>query len=336
MMDKQADLITVVVPVYNTEQYLPRCMNSLLGQTYSNLEIILVDDGSKQVAAEMCDQWQQKDRRVRTLHTANAGAGAAKNRGIEIAKGRYITFVDSDDYVHPQFIEILYRNLIQNDADISLCKFISSKSSEDDAFQTVSLDTSTQMYTSRQMLEKCCALHKVAEVAVWCKLYKIELWKNVKYREGHTYEDLATSHLLYAQAKKVVCCSAQLYVYYQCPTSLMNSKYSLERFDAENSAQDLRLAFYRGLNDSELYQKLLRSVLRNRIANYCKCMRELQGCEAQAKQLYCQFYEEYGTLKLKLKPSTFVDKALFLAFRISPDFCKTVLWPIYMKTNRMK
>lgn len=335
MTENQMDTISVVVPVYNTEQYLSRCLQSLTGQTYQNLDIILVDDGSKRPAAELCDYWAQQDSRIRVLHTSNGGAAAAKNKGIAVAQGKYITFVDSDDFVHPTFVEVLYKNLVENKADISLCRFISTSC---DDFQSLkaNLDTTPTLYNSRQMLEKCCALHKVAEVCVSCKLYKISLWEKVRFREKQTYEDLATTHLLYAQADQVVACQAELYAYYQAPTSLMNSKYSLERFNAENSAQDIRLAFYQSLQDPDLYQKLLRSVLRNRVANYCKCVRELTGCEQQAKQLYQQFRQEYRNLKLKLTPATAVDKLLFFIFRISPDFCQAMLWPIYLKTNRMK
>lgn len=113
------ELVTVVVPIYNVEPYLDRCINSIVGQTYRNLEIILVDDGSPDNCPKMCDEWAQKDRRIRVVHKTNAGLGMARNTGIEHARGEYICFFDSDDYVAPNTIETAYRAAFENRADIA-------------------------------------------------------------------------------------------------------------------------------------------------------------------------------------------------------------------------
>lgn len=114
-------LITVIIPCYKVEQYLPKCINSVLTQTYTNLEIILVDDGSPDNCGNICDNYAQKDSRIKVIHKTNGGLSDARNKGIDIAHGEYITFIDSDDYVSNDYIEVLYNLLKENNAQMSIC-----------------------------------------------------------------------------------------------------------------------------------------------------------------------------------------------------------------------
>ena len=115
-------LISVIVPVYNMQDYLETCMNSILGQTYENLEIILVNDGSKDSSPQMCDAFAEKDSRIKVIHKENGGLSSARNAGLDVATGDYIGFVDSDDSIRPNFFELLYDNLVKTDADVSVCR----------------------------------------------------------------------------------------------------------------------------------------------------------------------------------------------------------------------
>ena len=124
------DLVSVIIPVYKVEKYLHRCVESILGQTYKNVEVILVDDGSPDNCGEMCDVFAKRDHRVRVIHKKNGGLSDARNAGIEIAKGKYLSFLDSDDWVHPKYIEKLYYLMMTTKSDIAACKFIRT-SSED-------------------------------------------------------------------------------------------------------------------------------------------------------------------------------------------------------------
>ena len=119
-------LISVVVPVYNVEKYLEQCVNSIINQTYDNLEIILVNDGSKDKSPYLCDELAKKDSRISVIHKENGGPAETRNVGTEKASGEYIAFVDSDDWIHPKYIEILYNNLKENNAEISICNSILS------------------------------------------------------------------------------------------------------------------------------------------------------------------------------------------------------------------
>ena len=119
--------VTVVVPVYNAEKYLTECLESIQRQTYSNIEIILVDDGSKDSSPALCDAFQKKDNRIKVVHKMNEGAGKSRNKGIEMATGDYILFVDSDDYIKSDMYQILYENIIKAKADISICDVLMVK-----------------------------------------------------------------------------------------------------------------------------------------------------------------------------------------------------------------
>ena len=121
---QELPLISVIVPVYKVEKYLNQCIESVLAQTYQNLEIILVDDGSPDRSGEICEEYAKKDTRIRVLHKSNGGLSTARNTGLQIISGAYIAFLDSDDYLAPDMYETLYRELIENDADIAVCGFV--------------------------------------------------------------------------------------------------------------------------------------------------------------------------------------------------------------------
>lgn len=124
MTEQENSLITVIVPVYKVEKYLNRCVDSILAQTYTNFECILVDDGSPDNCGKICDEYAQKDRRVRVIHQKNAGVSAARNAGLDIAKGEWIGFVDSDDWIEPNMYEVLYKDVIEQNCDCAICDFI--------------------------------------------------------------------------------------------------------------------------------------------------------------------------------------------------------------------
>ena len=145
--------ISVIVPVYNTEKYLDRCIRSIIDQTFSDFELILVDDGSKDNSGFICDEWEKKDSRIKVIHQKNAGAGAARNAGLAIAKGNYINFVDSDDWITPEMYEILYKLLRETSATIAMTSMISKSHYE----KSEKLDTTKIQYTvkdTKEMLKR--------------------------------------------------------------------------------------------------------------------------------------------------------------------------------------
>lgn len=223
------ELISVIVPVYNVEDYLMRCVDSLTGQTYKNIEIILVDDGSTDRSGDMCDYYEKEDNRIRVIHQENGGQSKARNKALDIAKGEYYCFVDSDDYVANDYVEKLYKALKDNDADMSYCDFIKfTGESADGAFDKVEESTIITK-TSTELLKIMHLEPDELYVVVWGKLFKKELFEGIRFPEGRICEDLAILYKLYKRVNKAISISDILYYYFR--NNVNSSTYSInEKF----------------------------------------------------------------------------------------------------------
>lgn len=220
--------ITVVVPVYNISNYLERCIESIIKQTYKKLEIILVDDGSTDNSGLICDKYTKKSKRVKVIHKKHGGLSDARNTGIDMATGEYITFVDGDDYIASDMIEFLYESLEQNDADISTCLFQSFYDEE----TILDIDDNTEyVCLNSEALEKMLYQNECTTSA-WGKLYKTSLFDDIKYPKGKICEDLDTAYLLFSKANKVVINTAEKYFYSQREDSIINYDFNPKRIDA--------------------------------------------------------------------------------------------------------
>lgn len=214
------ELISVIVPVYKVENYLNKCIESIVNQTYSNLEIILVDDGSPDNCPAMCDQWAAKDSRIRVIHKENGGLSDARNTGMEIASGSYICFVDSDDWIHPEYVERLYSACIEHQTSIAACdvQFV--------------FDTSIIDYSLPSFKSTCCTTEQALNTLIhgtgfravaWNKLYRRDILKNESFPVGRFHEDEFFTYRILAKAPTLAYVDAQLYYYYQRSGSIMNS-----------------------------------------------------------------------------------------------------------------
>lgn len=199
------DIISVIIPLYNVEQYLPECMESILSQTYRELEIIVVDDGSTDGCPGICDEYAKKDPRIRVIHQANCGVSVARNRGLAIASGKYLMFVDSDDLlIENFFIEDLYRILKSKDADIVISETITFHvQSEIPAMEFASNHSEPRSFQSDEAINHIC-YHHLFGLSPWGRLYKRELFFELSYPEGRNYEDLATFYKLFDRANQVI------------------------------------------------------------------------------------------------------------------------------------
>lgn len=209
--------ISVIVPVYKVEKYLRKCVDSILAQTYKDFEVILVDDGSPDNCGKICDEYAKKDKRIKVVHKENGGLSDARNVGIKNAKGEYLSFIDSDDYVSPDFLEVLYRLANQNNADISVCEAVIVKEDQNAQFNNI------EKY---ELMDKNLALVEMIyfrkfSVNTWNKLYKKELFDEILFPKGLLYEDLATTYKLVDKSNKVVYTPAKLYAYVQRGGSIM-------------------------------------------------------------------------------------------------------------------
>lgn len=216
---KEHDLISIIVPIYNVEQYLEKCINSILNQTYTNLEIILVDDGSPDNSGKICDEYAKKDNRIKVIHKENGGISSARNTGLKVARGAYVGFIDSDDYIEKDMYEILYTNLKKESADISICSCY-------EVYKDRITCTKKQgVYTVMMPEETIMKMNSFGYfgVGLWDKLYKMELFQNMEFPIGKKSEDWYVIYKLVDKAKRIVYESVPKYYYRQRNDSLSHS-----------------------------------------------------------------------------------------------------------------
>lgn len=241
LMKKEMDItykprISIITPVYNVEKYLDRCVKSVLNQSYTNFELILIDDGSKDSSGLKCDDWADKDCRVVVIHQDNAGAGAARNKGIEIAKGDLIGFVDSDDWVESNMYELLVNALkMYPEADIAECETFrtnGSKKIDNNGKQAVNFCLKSR----KQMLEEFFRIYGgESNYGIYTKLIKKDIIKDFRFIEGTISEDVMASYYFYTHSDKVVKVNTKLYNYFQNQEGVTRKKVSkrdLEYIDA--------------------------------------------------------------------------------------------------------
>lgn len=193
--------ISVIVPVYKVEEYLERCVSSLCHQTYKNLEIILVDDGSPDNSGKMCDELAKKDARIKVIHKKNGGLSDARNEGIEKSTGEYIAFVDSDDWYDPNMLEILYNLCEKNQAEIAECSYRSIY--KDSVLAETTCSGSVMKFTPVQAIESNLDW-KYCKPVAWNKLYRRNIIGDIRYPVGKLHEDEFTTHLYYLAAKRIM------------------------------------------------------------------------------------------------------------------------------------
>lgn len=224
-------LISVIIPVYKVEKFLDKCIKSVVEQLYTNLEIILVDDGSPDKCPIMCDMWAERDKRIKVIHKSNGGLSDARNAGIQIAEGDYISFVDSDDWIAPNMYQIMIDTIQKENADICACGIMVSYS---DSEGEKPLNLPSIIGDSEKILE---LIYNDTQypVATWNKLYRRKCWKNLRFPVGKICEDAFTTYLLVANAKKIVQISEPLYYYRIRSNSIMTADFNHKRMDEEEA-----------------------------------------------------------------------------------------------------
>ena len=222
------ELISVIVPVYKVEEYLDKCVQSIVDQTYSNLEIILVDDGSPDRCGDMCEQWAKKDSRIRVLHKPNGGLSDARNAGMEISAGTYTAFIDSDDWIAPDFIQVMYDAIKQTGAQIAGCDVYHAFLDQDpeEGISTGEI----RIYTRKEAITDILQ-YKGFRAVAWNKLYLSSLLKGEKYPVGKHHEDEFFTYRIFGKADKLVYVDKPMYYYLQRQGSIMHS-FTIKRLDA--------------------------------------------------------------------------------------------------------
>ena len=239
MRDIQTDtpLISVVVPIYNVETYLNKCVESIVNQTYTNLEVILVNDGSTDNCGSICDEYAVKDNRIIVIHKKNGGLSDARNVGLDICKGDYVIFIDSDDYFDYECIEYLYSILKNNNADIAICeyKYVTESGK---IINSVWNDSRTIVLNKEESLGELCE-DRLFPDSAWAKLYKTEAFRDIRYPIGHLFEDTATTYKLFMLANKIVFGRKALYNYLYRFNAISKQSFKLSRLDAVQYVEEM-------------------------------------------------------------------------------------------------
>lgn len=249
-MKKDKPLISVVVPAYNVEKYIKRCINALIIQSYSNLEIIIVNDGSKDKTEAIALEYQTLDKRIKVISQKNKGLSGARNTGIEYTNGDYIGFIDSDDWIPVNYYEELYNLIERYDADVVTTDFLRvSKEIETKPINTVVSEVVSEEEILRNYILSGVQ-GKAERMAAWSKLYKKSIVGDIRFEEGRIYEDIYFNWNVYKRCKKVVLANGIFYYYFINPISITKTSFSNSVYDLVHAADMIVNDFT--WNDSKL------------------------------------------------------------------------------------
>lgn len=223
------DLISVIVPVYNVEAYLRRCIDSILAQTYVNLEIILVDDGSTDMCGAICDEYAEKDDRIKVIHKENGGLSDARNAGLNAFTGKYVTFIDSDDWIEKEFIGYLHQLIVDNNADLSVCDF-NYIDSNGKIFNSPETDGKVLVWTQKEAVKMLLSGRKM-ETSSTGKLYKSRFFTTLEFRFpfGRLFEDIPVTYDVLLNANIICFGNRALYNYFYRVGSISTMSFSPNR-----------------------------------------------------------------------------------------------------------
>ncbi len=315
-------LISVVVPVYNVEAYLKECLDSLMSQTFKNFELLLVDDGSTDESGKICDSYAETDSRIRVIHRENGGLSAARNTGIENAKGEYITFVDSDDYVKDTYLQYLYDLICEYGTKVSVCchevlcedgKLIPQKA---DFRGTFNAETAI-----KKML-----YHDMVDTSSWAKLFHKSMFDDIRFPHGKVFEDIATTYLYFDKAGTVAFGGESQYFYRIRKNSIVNIGFSLKKFQLLENTDEM------GEYVLKKYPNLEKAVLRRRVYARFSTLNQMLGVKdyKREKQDIIDFIKKHSD-EVKSDPLTPKrDKIAILILKFGfPIY--SLFWKLFLK-----
>lgn len=304
-------LISVIVTAYNIEKYLPRCMDSLLMQTWENLEIILVDDGSTDATSKVCDAYSAKNDKVKVIHQTNGGPSAARNAGVAFAKGEYIGYVDGDDWIEPAMYEDMLKACLETEADIAICSYREVGEGCAESHPTGKVIS----LTGAEALEWYISGHEQYHIyhSVWSKLFKREVISDITFPEGRKSEDIMYTTWALTKAEKCVFLDTAYYNYMtDRESSIMNSRLHERRFEDEIPFWKEQAAHLKSLGMQELARKSAYQFYRKMLFYYIDfCQRKMKDSQqklikllkaekGEIKEIYQQDFVALGD-KVRMK-----------------------------------
>lgn len=319
------DLISIIIPVYKVEAYLKNCIESVIGQTYKNLEIILVDDGSPDNCSKICDEYASIDNRIKVIHKENGGLSSARNAGLDIATGDYLSFIDSDDFVSKEFIEKLHSLCVNNDTEISICDYMQFQDEVELKDVEVKIDT----YSPHGIQKNMYSNDYAKMVVVWNKLYKKSLYENLRFPIGKINEDEFTTYKVFYNTKKnVVVTNEPLYFYRYNENSIMGKKYNIKRLDVLDAYEE-RKKFYKQLDEKELFERTVIKYQEFIMDHFLWTKEYIEDSEKIAKEIFKKAKENYEDYK-KIENKPIKKKIKINFFMIMPN-----VYSFFIKIKRL-
>ena len=314
--------VSIIVPVYNTEKYLKRCVDSILAQTYTDIEVLLIDDGSTDNSGKICDEFAMLDDRVKTIHKQNGGVSDARNNGISHASGKRICFVDSDDMISPRYVEVLKELADKSGCPIAQCDCL--RFSECSEIPTESFEGLNSYIIDSISVANNMSL----SVIVWNKIYDIKLFDNFLFPVGRIHEDLATTYKLIEKSGKICITDAKLYYYYVNPSGITGSKIKINKLDLIKAY----LEQYDYFSRDERYKTARFKAANNIVATFAY----LSACPEDRYEDYAEFIKELNIMYREVRPRLLgmkLKKAYKVCVFLSPKTTK-LLSLFYKIKNR--
>lgn len=308
--------VSVIVPVYNVELYVNRCVDSIINQKFKNFEIILIDDGSTDNSGKICDEYAQKYDIIKVFHKKNGGLSSARNCGIDRAKGEYIAFIDSDDFIHHDMLSTLYNNIIKYNTDISMCDFLKVSDEKTNCILDIIKDETTIILSGEEAQYELYKENPVEFVVAWNKLYRKKIFKDLRYEEGRIYEDEFIIHKIFNKIKSIVYVHSRYYYYYIRDNSIVNSKFNIKNLDATYALKD-RADFYHKIGLEKLSEIADYNYVRRFFYDYYKAKNELKDCKKNLFKLKKDFTVRINRLLHNSRYSN-KEKLAWMIFIISP------------------
>lgn len=310
------ELISVIIPVYKVEKYLKRCIDSVIKQTYEKLEIILVDDGSPDKCPKICDEYAKKDARIRVIHQKNSGLSVARNNGIDIAQGKFIVFVDSDDYIENDMLVKMYYKLKETNADMVMCGVhcVYEDNYIGNIRAKLQIDQD-EVINAEQMYERLFGAAAWQYVVAWNKLYSRNIFDSIRFPEGKQHEDEMIIHQIIGKCQKI-CIVGKPFYHYVCRNdSIMSNECNMHRFDYFYALSN-RLRFFAKLGKKSLIQKMCQKYWYEIQKNYCTLVID-KAAREYAKGVLAEFRKDIIVI-LPNVTCVWKEKIVMIIFAINP------------------
>lgn len=296
--------ISIIVPAYNIKNYLSDCLDSILAQDFMNYEIIIVDDGSTDGTAEICDDYQKHYDKISVIHQKNSGLSGARNAGIKQSKGEYLAFIDGDDLVASDFLSKLYQSIIKTSSEITICRFVEFSGTLPGTALTKA--TAHKEYSADEVVVRLLTQQENYDIVTWNKLYKKKLFDGIEFPIGKLHEDTLTTYKVLAAATKITCLEDELYYYRQRPGSIMAEQDLLNRLKIKEDAAKDAIKYFS--NDSKLESAAEVALLLSNIAY----LDNIASGKIHDKKLWRKTIEKINASRNLYKDNPYLTKKLKL------------------------